>query len=106
MLLHGGGLARLRATTDVDDAAECLLRMWVDGPEWSPGEVDPAVRELCRGLIVGDLDSSDIHVVADLVHGSAPRAEKVVVEGAGHLVNLDRPDEFDQALLRFLSASR
>ncbi|XVS61355.1 alpha/beta fold hydrolase [Actinosynnema sp. CA-299493] len=57
-------------------------------------------------VVVGDLDSSDIHVVADLVLDAAPRAEKVVVEGAAHLVNLDRPDEFDRALLRFLSASR
>ena len=131
-------IARLRASTAVDEVVECLLRMWVDGPHRSPGEVDPAVRELCRGLtahavsrgafttlsdelhavdrlhelrartlvVVGDLDSSDIHAVADLVCESAPDSEKVVVEGAGHLVNLDRPDEFDRALLRFLSASR
>ncbi|MFD0201150.1 MULTISPECIES: alpha/beta fold hydrolase [Saccharothrix] len=57
-------------------------------------------------VVVGDRDSSDIHAVADLVRESAPRAEEVVVEGAGHLVNLDRPDEFDRALLRFLRASR
>ncbi|PSL53524.1 pimeloyl-ACP methyl ester carboxylesterase [Saccharothrix carnea] len=131
-------VARLRAATAVDEVAECLLRMWVDGPHRSPDEVDPAVRELCRGLtahavsrgaftvqpdelhavdrlrelrartlvVVGDLDSSDIHGVADLVRESAPRVEEVVVEDAGHLVNLDRPDEFDRALLRFLSASR
>ncbi|MEV8439929.1 alpha/beta hydrolase [Actinosynnema sp. NPDC051121] len=131
-------LARLRASTTVDEVAEHLLRMWVDGPRRSPQDVDPTVRELCRGLkvravsqgafttmpdelhavdrlhelrartlvVVGDLDSSDIHVVADLLCESAPRAERVVVEGAGHLVNLDRPDEFDRALLRFLRASR
>lgn len=130
-------LARLYASTDVAEVAECLLRMWVDGPYRSPEEVDPAVRKLCRELtvhavssrgfavwptelhavervaelaartlvVVGDLDSSDIYTVADLVHEGAPRAEMVVVEGAGHLVNLDRPDEFDQVLLRFLSAS-
>jgi pimeloyl-ACP methyl ester carboxylesterase len=131
-------IARLRASTTVDEVAECLLRMWVDGPHRSPDEVDPAVRELCRGLtahavargafgtapdelhavdrlhelrartlvVVGDLDSSDIHAVADRLCESVPGAEKVVVEGAGHLVNLDRPDEFDRALLRFLRASR
>jgi pimeloyl-ACP methyl ester carboxylesterase len=131
-------LTRIRAATTVDEVAECVLRMWVDGPHRSPDEVDPAVRELCRVLtvhavssgvfttmpdevhavdrlgeltartlvVVGDLDSSDIRAVADLVLASAPRAEEVVVEGAAHLVNLDRPDEFDRALLRFLSASR
>ncbi|MFJ6677112.1 alpha/beta fold hydrolase [Actinosynnema sp. NPDC091369] len=57
-------------------------------------------------VVVGDLDSSDIHAVADLLQESVPGAEEVVVEGAGHLVNLDRPDEFDRVLLRFLRASR
>ncbi|ONI85049.1 hypothetical protein ALI22I_31920 [Saccharothrix sp. ALI-22-I] len=28
------------------------------------------------------------------------------IEGAGHLVDLDRPAEFDRALLRFLRAAR
>ncbi|MCE6998862.1 alpha/beta hydrolase [Saccharothrix sp. S26] len=128
--------ARLWASTTVDEAAEHVVRMWVDGPHRSPDDVDPAVRELCRGLtahavalgafgtppdelhavdrlhelrartlvVVGDLDSSDIHAVADAVLRDAPRAEKVVVRGAGHLVDLDRPDEFDRALLRFLRA--
>jgi 3-oxoadipate enol-lactonase len=31
---------------DLDAAVEANLRMWVDGPQRSPGEVDPAVREL------------------------------------------------------------
>ncbi|NUT52696.1 MAG: alpha/beta hydrolase [Saccharothrix sp.] len=131
-------LARLRASTSSEEAVECLLRMWVDGPRRSPEQVDPEVRELCRRLtanalargaftvppreldavhrigeltartlvVVGDLDSSDIHAVADLLGDQVPGAEKVVVEGAGHQVHLDRPDEFDRALLRFLSASR
>jgi 3-oxoadipate enol-lactonase len=131
-------LARLSASTTLAEATEHLLRMWTDGPHRSPEELDPGMRELCRGLtshavsrgtftvmpeelravdrvhelrartlvIVGDLDSSDIHGMADLVCDSAPGAERVVIEGAGHLVNLDRPDEFDQALLRFLRASR
>jgi pimeloyl-ACP methyl ester carboxylesterase len=31
---------------DLDAAVEANLRMWVDGPQRSPAEVDPAVREL------------------------------------------------------------
>jgi 3-oxoadipate enol-lactonase len=31
---------------DLDAAVEANLRMWVDGPQRSPDEVDPAVREL------------------------------------------------------------
>ncbi|SDD96413.1 alpha/beta fold hydrolase [Actinokineospora iranica] len=56
-------------------------------------------------LLVGDLDSSDIHAVADLVASKAPDAGKQVVPGAGHMVNLDRRAEFDRALLGFLNGS-
>jgi 3-oxoadipate enol-lactonase len=31
---------------DLDGAVEANLRMWVDGPQRSPGEVDPGVRKL------------------------------------------------------------
>jgi len=31
---------------DLEGAVEVNLRMWVDGPQRSPGDVDPAVREL------------------------------------------------------------
>ncbi|MET1074192.1 MAG: alpha/beta fold hydrolase [Umezawaea sp.] len=54
-------------------------------------------------LLVGELDSSDIHGAADLVVREAPSARKVVVPGAGHLVNLDRPEEFDRLVADFLS---
>jgi pimeloyl-ACP methyl ester carboxylesterase len=52
--------------------------------------------------IVGDLDMSDIHeIVAELV-AKVPGARKVVIAGAGHMVNLERPAEFDRALTEFL----
>ncbi|MEO6082167.1 MAG: alpha/beta hydrolase [Umezawaea sp.] len=54
-------------------------------------------------LLVGDLDSSDIHGVVDLVAAGAPRARKVVVPGAAHVVNLDRPEDFDREVSAFLS---
>ncbi|WP_410669948.1 alpha/beta fold hydrolase [Amycolatopsis sp. cmx-4-68] len=31
---------------------ECVLRLWVDGPRRTPGEVDPAVRKFCRDMLV------------------------------------------------------
>jgi 3-oxoadipate enol-lactonase len=36
---------------DLDAATELNLRMWVDGPRRGPDEVDPAVRELVRGMV-------------------------------------------------------
>ncbi len=33
---------------------ECVLRLWVDGPHRAPAEVDPAVRALCRDMLVAN----------------------------------------------------
>ncbi|UOZ04523.1 alpha/beta fold hydrolase [Amycolatopsis sp. WQ 127309] len=33
---------------------ECVLRLWVDGPHRTPAEVAPAVRALCRDMLVGN----------------------------------------------------
>ncbi|WP_033342659.1 alpha/beta fold hydrolase [Catenuloplanes japonicus] len=51
--------------------------------------------------VVGALDTTDIRRVSDQLasHG----AEQVVVDGAAHMVNLDRPAEFMSALRGFLA---
>lgn len=56
-------------------------------------------------LLVGDLDSSDILGVADLVADAAPQARRLVVPGAAHMVNLEQPRAFDRILLRFLGGA-
>jgi pimeloyl-ACP methyl ester carboxylesterase len=56
-------------------------------------------------VVVGDLDSSDIHGVADLVERQAPHARKLVIPGVAHMVNLERPEAFNRVLLRFLQNS-
>lgn len=129
-------MKKLSEATTLDEVVECFLRMWVDGPQRTPDEVDLAVREPCRAamtdtitrhggrwigllrelgaidrvaeltartlVLVGDLDSSDIHDVADLVAASAPNAHKKMVTGAGHMINLEQPEEFNHVLRRFL----
>ncbi|GLZ28296.1 hydrolase [Lentzea sp. NBRC 105346] len=52
--------------------------------------------------LVGDLDSADIRHVVDLIVKDAPHAHMRVVEGAGHMINLDQPEEFGRILLRYL----
>jgi 3-oxoadipate enol-lactonase len=114
---------------------ECVLRMWVDGPQREPAEVDPAVRRFCRDMVVGnfaqghgapatgvelgaigrvaeirapalvvtgDLDSTDIFAVADLVDREAPHARREHVPGAAHMVNLEQPRRFGELLEAFL----
>ncbi|GAB7036378.1 alpha/beta fold hydrolase [Catenuloplanes niger JCM 9533] len=51
--------------------------------------------------MVGTLDTTDIRRVSDEL--AAHGAEQVVIDGAAHTVNLDRPDAFLAALRAFLA---
>jgi pimeloyl-ACP methyl ester carboxylesterase len=133
LLAEAGEAVRSR-----DGAAvlECVLRLWVDGPHRAPAEVDPAVRQRSRDMLVdnfsqghaapdpgaelgaiarvpeigtralvvtGDLDSTDIFAVADLLAREAPHARRVRVPGAAHMVNLEQSGRFDELLEEFLA---
>lgn len=53
-------------------------------------------------LPTGDLDSTDIFAVAELVDRKAPHARRARVPGAAHMVNLEQPARFDALLREFL----
>jgi pimeloyl-ACP methyl ester carboxylesterase len=38
----------------------------------------------------------------ELIDEQAPDTEKIVLEGAGHMVNMEQPEEFNRAVLDFL----
>lgn len=52
-------------------------------------------------VIVGERDKPFV-AASDYMAAKIPGAKKVVLEGAGHASNLDRPAEFNQALREFL----
>jgi len=53
-------------------------------------------------LMVGDQDSSDIHDIVDLLAAAAPETTKLVLPGAGHMLNLESPQAFHAAVTDFL----
>jgi 3-oxoadipate enol-lactonase len=53
-------------------------------------------------VVVGSEDVPDILTIADLLGQRIPGATKAVIEGAGHLPSLERPDELNRLLLDFL----
>lgn len=53
-------------------------------------------------VVVGDLDTPKTLAAADLLARRVAGARKVVVRGAAHLPNMERPEEFDQHVLSFL----
>ena len=53
-------------------------------------------------LVLGDRDVKTIKATIEKLEKDVPGAKKVVVPGAGHMVNMEKPEEFDHALLGFL----
>jgi len=53
-------------------------------------------------VIVGELDDPNPRAVADTIATRVPRAKKITIQGSGHLLNLERPDEFNKLVLDFL----
>lgn len=69
----------------------------------------PAARRLSEIgaptlVVVGEQDVPDMRAIADTLHRSIPGAQKVVLEGVGHMANLENPASFNQAVLGFLSS--
>jgi pimeloyl-ACP methyl ester carboxylesterase len=69
----------------------------------------PAVNRLGEmGLpalvVVGEHDTPDMRGMASALHAGIPRAELVVMRGAGHLPNLEMPAELNRVVLEFLPA--
>jgi pimeloyl-ACP methyl ester carboxylesterase len=52
--------------------------------------------------IVGELDDPNPLAVADTIAARVPGAKKITIHGSGHLLNLERPDEFNKIVLDFL----
>ena len=53
-------------------------------------------------IVVGERDDRDNREIASLLASRLPRAEKKVFAGCGHLVNLERPEQFYSFVVNFL----
>jgi len=53
-------------------------------------------------VVVGEHDQPYLRS-AEVLAAKLPRAESVVIADAGHIVNLEQPEAFDAAMLRFLA---
>jgi 3-oxoadipate enol-lactonase len=53
-------------------------------------------------VIIGRHDSDDFQRIATTVESAVPRSRRVVIEDAGHLVNMERPEDFNRVLNAFL----
>jgi 3-oxoadipate enol-lactonase len=56
-------------------------------------------------VLVGDRDVEDMLEAGELLASRIPSARKIVLSGAGHLVSMERPEEFGDLVTGFLAAS-
>ncbi len=54
-------------------------------------------------ILVGELNPSIYHEWADAQNENIPNSKKVIIPGAGHALNIENPEKFNEAILRFLS---
>lgn len=69
----------------------------------------PALRRLAdirqpTLILIGDADSLELQAQADLLEAGIIDARKVVIRGARHMLNLERPETFNRAVLTFLQS--
>ena len=99
---HAETVARVRAMLDSVDAhgyiaACCALR-------------DADLRDMVCSIrvptlmVAGDLDVATPPTFAEALHAAIPASELVVIPGAAHLSNIERPDVFNAQVLRFLGS--
>lgn len=53
-------------------------------------------------VITGDQEQANRALAADALAGQLPRAERAVIRDAGHLPNLDNPDDYNATVRAFL----
>jgi pimeloyl-ACP methyl ester carboxylesterase len=85
------------------DNARCWLVNPILGRELNP----PAAKRLAEIhvptlVIIGQRDVPDIQAIGKLLEKDVPHARKVMIAGAGHMVNMERPQEFNQVVRSFL----
>jgi len=57
-------------------------------------------------VIVGGKDLPDYRKAADMFSAGIPQTQRHVIDGAGHLPNLETPEEFNLVVLEFLDLHR
>jgi pimeloyl-ACP methyl ester carboxylesterase len=75
-----------------------------EGMELDPPAIDRLGEVSAPTLaILGDLDMPGIHEIVNLVDEQVPDSRKVVLEGAAHMVNMEKSEYFNRVVLEFLA---
>lgn len=104
-----------RAPSDVDSAVREKVRSMAMGTleNWNLESVvkelePPAMRRLAEIsapalVVVGNLDMPGILEIADAIDENVDGSDVVVMSGVAHMVNMEKPEEFNRIVLEYLA---
>jgi pimeloyl-ACP methyl ester carboxylesterase len=104
-----------RAPSDVDSVVRERIRSMAlsTAENWNLESVieelePPAMGRLAEvrapaRVVVGDLDMPSSLEIAEAIDENVKGAEVVVMSGVAHMVNMERPEEFNEVVLEFLA---
>jgi pimeloyl-ACP methyl ester carboxylesterase len=98
--LRGGGETRLgrhRSARGLAGAARGMLA------QFDSSLIDSLPTLGVPTLVLVGSEDRNFLAAADYMAGKIPGAQKIVIAGAGHAANLDRPEEFNRAVRQFLA---
>ena len=83
-------------------------RVWIPFQIEDPLRSDPAIDRLHEIqpptlVIVGSRDYAEIHQIVQLLIDGVPGVEQAIIEGAGHMVNMEYPEEFNRLVSDFIT---
>lgn len=82
---------------------------WIsDTVNWGTTTAPPAIERLDQIriptlAIVGGRDSPEFHTIASILEQQIPNIQKIIIPGVGHVPNMEKPGEFNEIVLGFLS---
>ncbi len=56
-------------------------------------------------ILVGDADIPDVHAHAGAIEAGVPGSKRVVITDAGHLMYLEKPEEFSRVVIAFIDSN-
>ena len=57
-------------------------------------------------LLTGDADIPDVHAHAGAIEAGIPNARRIVIEGVGHIMYLEKPAEFTRLVVAFINQNQ
>ena len=57
-------------------------------------------------ILTGDADIPDVHAHCGAIQAGIAGSQRIVVKGAGHLLYIERPEEFNRIVSEFVSKAK